>query len=99
MSKQSIENILQEIQNSQKEDSRLNKDYRKRLDEHILIYEKNGQTLELLAKGIEEMKKKQDAMYKVYLGFNWSTKAIMWVLGLVAAIFGVILTYKEIFGK
>ena len=99
MPKQDLHKLMQEMNHSLKEEGKLNKDYRKRLDRHIEVYENNGKELARLATAVEEMHGKQDAMYKVYQGFNWSTKAIMWVLGLVATIFGIVLTIKQILIK
>lgn len=96
---QPLQRIMVEIRDAQKEGKKLNEDYRERLDEHIHIYENNGLEMKRLADAVESMVKKQNTMYKVYQGFNWSTKAVMWILGLIATILGIVLTVKEIFGK
>lgn len=91
--------LIFEIRDSQMEEKQLNHAYRKLLDEHIKGCENNGVEMTNLVEAVDKMTKKQDIMYKVYLGFSWSTKAIMWTLALIASIFGILLTIKEFFLK
>lgn len=96
MEKQTIEEFIKEIRQYNQDQEALHKDYRKKLDDHIEIYKANGESLKSLAASMVKMEKKQEAMYQVYLGFNWSTKALIWILGLIATVIAIVMGIRNL---
>lgn len=62
-------------------------------------YDKEGaiEQRELVKKEISSLRLEIQPVIEAFTGLSWSKKALLWIIGLLASIGGLVLTYRQVF--
>lgn len=74
-------------------------DLKDKFDTHLLIYANNGKEMKRMNDIMEIHIKRMEPVYQAFQGLTWSKKALLWIVGALGSVVGLILAVKELTKK